>query len=331
MSDFSVNTVTLSKEADTLKTLKNELRAKRISLDRIRHSLILSGASGNSIKQSLNVASENLEELVKDLQETGDVLSTIASNYEKTEQKIVQEQEQTNPAFDDDGAYGGNQSNPKTKSDELADIVRKYYPDFTDEEVENFLIKLEDEGCGYVAMINTIFSQYVGREDEFEKTFGFPMYDKNGELNYDAMVTDFYAATDNHNKKSFLMFSWDDVDESEDASATDGYGTTRKSREYRWEKYLGDHGIDVDVKNVNVTPDTYNDIASKGDLVVDVSPCILYNSSGTEVRNLDGGHAMTVTGITDDGMYRVSSWGKEFYIKPDDSVYDRILFQQIIY
>jgi len=87
----------------------------------------------------------------------------------------------------------------------------------------------------------------------------------------------------------------------------------------------------VDVKNVDVTPNTYNEIASKGDLVVGVSPCILYDSAGTEVRNIDGGHAMTVTGITDDGMYRVSSWGKEFYIKPDDSVYDRILFQQIIY
>lgn len=41
MSDFSVNTVTLLKEADTLKTLKNELRVKKFSLDRIRHSLIL--------------------------------------------------------------------------------------------------------------------------------------------------------------------------------------------------------------------------------------------------------------------------------------------------
>lgn len=127
------------------------------------------------------------------------------------------------------------------------------------------------------------------------------------------------------------MFSWDDVDESEDESTTKGNGTTRESREYRWEKYLKDRGVDVDVKNVDVTLDNYNEVAVKGDLVVGVSPCILYDSSGKKVVNQDGGHAMTVTGITDDGMYKVSSWGKEYYIKPDDSVYDRMQFQQIIY
>lgn len=90
----------------------------------------------------------------------------------------------------------------------MADIVRKYYPGFSEDEVKDYLTKLQLEGCGYVTMINTIFNQFVGKEEEFEKTFGFSIYDENGELNYDAMVTDFYSAIDNHNKKSFLIF-WD--------------------------------------------------------------------------------------------------------------------------
>lgn len=331
MSVFSVDPIKLSKETETLQTITSVLRSNKVSLEKMRQSLRLSGAGGSSIKYSLMVTSEELEDIIKNIKSAEKVLSEISSKYVNTE-KIISNQniEQGDPAFDDEGSYGGNQSNPVTKSEELADIVRKYYPDFTDKEVEDYLKKLESEGCGYVAMSNTIFAQFMGKEKEFEKTFGFPMYDKNGDLNYDAMVTDFYAATDNHNEKGWI-FKRDVVDESEDKSATEGRGTTRKKREYRWEKYMADHGIDVDVKNVKVTPENYDEVASKGDLVVGVHPCILYDESGNQTVDIDGGHAMTVTGKTDDGMYRVSSWGKEYYIKPDNSVYDRMQFQQIIY
>ena len=36
---------------------------------------------------------------------------------------------------------------------------------------------------------------------------------------------------------------------------------------------------------------------------------------------MDGGHAMMVTGLTDDGRIEVSSWGERYYITPDDSDY----------
>ncbi|MCI8508887.1 MAG: hypothetical protein HFJ06_10040 [Lachnospiraceae bacterium] len=331
MSVFSVEPIKLSKEAENLQSITSVLNGNKESLEKIRQSLILSGSAGNSVKNSLKLTSEEMENIIKSIKSAKKVLSEISSNYINTE-KIISNQniEQGNPAFDDEGSYGGNQSNPVTKSEELADIVRKYYPDFTDKEVEDYLKKLESEGCGYVAMSNTIFAQFVGKEKEFEKTFGFPMYDKNGDLNYDAMVTDFYAATDNHNEKGWI-FKRDVIDESEDKSATEGWGTTRETREYRWEKYMEDHGIDADVKNVKVTPENYDEVASKGDIVVGVQPCILYDESGNKAVDIDGGHAMTVTGKTDDGMYRVSSWGEEYYIKPGDSVYDRMQFQQIIY
>lgn len=334
MSEFSVSTIRLINEANTMKSIADLLENNMELLKGIARNSSLSGQAGDIMKHSIKVRLENLQEIITDIKVMSIALLKAASLYQNAEQRIISSQDkQENPAFDDEGAYGGNQESPVTKSDELAYIVRRYYPDFTKDEVEDYLTKLKTEGCGYVALINTIFNQFVGKEEEFEKTFGFPMYGEDGDLNYDAMITDFYAATDNHNKKGILMFSRDEIDESEDESATKGTGTNRKSREYRWEKYLKEHGIDVDVKNVEVTLDNYDEMASQGDLVVGMKPCILYNSSGEIAHDNieDIGHAMTITGKTDDGMYKVSSWGKEYYIKPDKSLYEWIEFQQIIY
>lgn len=39
---------------------------------------------------------------------------------------------------------------------------------------------------------------------------------------------------------------------------------------------------------------------------------------------------MTVTGVTEDGRFIVSSWGKRYYIDPDTD-YNRLQFQQVRY
>ena len=44
----------------------------------------------------------------------------------------------------------------------------------------------------------------------------------------------------------------------------------------------------------------------------------LYNEDGSKYRSDVGGHWMTITGVTDDGRYIVSSWGKKLYLKPDE-------------
>lgn len=237
-----------------------------------------------------------------------------------------------NITYDDRGRYGGDQGRPakigKTEEqyDKIVEIIRNYYPDYTDKDIEKYLKKLNSEGCGYVALINTIFNQYAGRADEFEKAFGFPMYDENGELNFDLLLVDFYSAMDNHN--SFLGIDY--YDRNEDASAVKGFGTTMESREYRWEKYLHDRGIQTDVHDITVTPDNYNQVAQDGEIIISMSPVVLYDENGKCVFKADAGHAMTITGVTEDGMYKVTSWGKEYYIKPDGQ-YDRMNFQQVSY
>ena len=43
----------------------------------------------------------------------------------------------------------------------------------------------------------------------------------------------------------------------------------------------------------------------------------MYDENGNRYY-IDGGHAITVTGITEDGRYIVSSWGEKYYINPSD-------------
>ncbi len=254
---------------------------------------------------------------------------------------------ETTKGFDTTGAYGGNQRAPYDNYKDYADIVRKYYPDMTDTEVEDYLKKLNSEGCGYVAMINTVFINYEGRPDEFKKAFGFDMYDKNGEPNYNELLVDFYCDQDNHNKKSFLFLSWDSVDDKEDwlwkdtdkdgkddTYAEYGFGTTEEQMEYRWEQYCEDNGVDVNVKKgINVTPSNFEELSKDGMISIRCSNYTMYDTSGSAVK-VGGGHAMLITGVTSDGKYIVSSWGNKYTLDPADIDIKNdgwVDYQQIVY
>ena len=54
-----------------------------------------------------------------------------------------------------------------------------------------------------------------------------------------------------------------------------------------------------------------------------------YNEDGSIACEAEGGHAMTVTGVTDDRLLIVSSWGDKYYVDPQcDST---ISYQQVTY
>lgn len=228
--------------------------------------------------------------------------------------------------YDNVGSYGGDQASPKEHSEELIDIVRKYYPDMSDKDISNYLEKLEYEGCGYVACVNTVFTHYVNKEAEFLKTFGFPMHKMDGSLNYDTLITDFYAATDNHH--GFLGIDY--VNRSEDQDINNLGGTNHETREYRFEKYMRDHNVDIDVHNyVDITPENFKAIAKDYDVIVRINPVRLIDQNGLP-HNDDAGHAMTVLDVTADGKYVVSSWGEKFFLDPNES-YNYFSFQTVEY
>ena len=202
--------------------------------------------------------------------------------------------------------YGGKQHNSYIRwtngeGDDIGEIVRKYFPDYDESQIADLLSEMNHEGCNYMAWVNTIFGQYIGCEEDFERVFGYPMYDDDGYPNWDLVMVDFYC-------------SEGEIDGKE-------YGLTKKTSETRWEEFLRKKGVKVDVVNLNVTVDTFEELSKQGEIVVAISPLRMRNANGELVDTRDGGHAMVITGVvTIKGkkMYKVSSWGEAYYIDPDD-------------
>lgn len=228
--------------------------------------------------------------------------------------------------FKKNGFYGGNQNSPKNDPKRYARIVRKYFKDYTDEQVSELLIKLSNEGCGYVALVNTIFLRFLDDSTAFEKAFGYPMYTDSGALNFNDLIVDFYCATDNHVKH--LWF--DTVDKKEDDGYPNGYGTDNDKRKWRFETYMNKHGINVDVRNINPSLSEIDSYMNSGPLMIAISPTFLYDLDGNRVKSIEGGHSMLVTGVMLNNLIRVSSWGEVYYVK-SGSYLGYETYQQVIY
>ncbi len=207
--------------------------------------------------------------------------------------------------FDSDGSYGGNQGNMENHYfenwREYLDYLHEYFPDMTKEQGYAYLQRLNSVGCGYVAIVNTLFMAYEGREAQFEKDFGYPMY-KDGDLNFDRLLLDVYATTDIA-----------DINDRKDGLPK---GTRQESRDQILQNFLQEKNASVKASSefdANVTPQNFKSISENGGkVVISLHDDNIYNKDGK--HHIKGGHAMTVTGVTDDGKFIVSSWGDIFYI-----------------
>lgn len=239
-----------------------------------------------------------------------------------------------NAVYDKEGKYGGDQTHPaqvEENSEEgikLRQIIQKYYPHYDEKQMNTFLSKLRSEGCGYVVVINTIFEYFLGREEEFERTFGMPMYDAKGELNYDMLLTDFYAATDNHickGGRDCIDYEEDRGDDERGADYdytldTTGEGTNFARRNYRIHLYLKDKGFGFAItNNKHVTLDNVRELSQKGRIVISLNNGNVQNKGGS-VYSYCNSHAMVITGVTRDGRYIVSTWGLKKYVDPSEIV-----------
>lgn len=228
-----------------------------------------------------------------------------------------------NPAYSSDpGYYGGKQhgcqerwNTDSTFRAQAREIARKYYPNYSDTDIKSFVEEMNHHGCHYMAAVNTIFAQYLGREEAFEKAFGFPMYDENGHVNSDLVMLDFYARQ----------------------SSIDGGHTSLEPDEIndQWSDYLDEKNIKVEVNIIDVTVDNYYDLSENGEIIIRYSPLRLRNQDGQLVDNRNGGHATVITGVdVIDGkkMYKISSWGDVYWIDPDDYKHlTQPIYEQVIY
>lgn len=213
--------------------------------------------------------------------------------------------------FDSEGSYGGNQGSMEEEYNwnpikcwDLLMQLKKYYPNINIFEAFNYFSHLNSNGCGYVALANILFMEYEGKEKEFEKTFGFPMYDGK-DLNYDRLILDIYATTDILN-----------INDGDDGLPL---GTLDETRADILSEFLKDKGMSITTEsNAEITQNNFKSIVERdGKVIVGFRNGNIYDSNGN-AHYIDGGHAMTVTGVTKDGRYIVSSWGKKYYININD-------------
>ena len=143
----------------------------------------------------------------------------------------------------------------------LYEFIRQHpgYENLTDEQIQKLLEDYTGGGCGWVADANTLYAEFEGREDEFEKIFGFPMYDKNGEYNYDMLAIDYYLETKNK------FYIGDNDVEGADALANSIYNYYDENQAEFKQKY----GIDLYDQNGNLTNDAWNKIEAERDAMID--------------------------------------------------------------
>ena len=299
------------KEMQTARSLQTCYREVESIRSRVRYKV----AAQQQIDRNLRITLQQINTEYRRTYTLAEGLTKIISLYEQTERKNVSllktEYHVDSVVFDDVGGYGGNQGHMKDvyywdpiKCWELLDDLRKYYPNMTIFEAFSYFSQLNSVGCGYVALANTLFMEFADRPEEFERIFGYPMY-KNGDLNFDRLILDIYATTD--------------IAGFNDGKNGRPEGTVDASRAAIMRYFLQNKGISVSTQaNVNVNEHNFRSITENGGYVIlGYRNGNMYDENGN-AHYINGGHAITVTGVTDDGRYIVSSWGEKYYINASD-------------
>ncbi|MCI8869309.1 hypothetical protein D1646_02975 [Pseudoflavonifractor sp. 60] len=196
--------------------IRSGLRFKIAGQEQISARLLESAEQITKEQNSVRVMREALEQILAQYKSVETRVTELVTD--QAEALDVQElaggaYDQNTTTFDNDksnGTYGadqGDMANNKKgmwffgfrwfEDEDLYAYIRQHsrYQNYSQSEIAKLMEQINYEGCGFVAIVNNIFVEYEGREEEFERVFGFPMYDKNGKANYNYLLVDFYANT----------------------------------------------------------------------------------------------------------------------------------------
>lgn len=311
-----------------LQTNSDSMKQCEASILQVRRGLRFNVPGAQQISSSLSAAENQIAAQRTSLQCLSSTLIQVVSLCSSTEDRNTELLRASSPEtegvdgsggafsidsvlFDDEGSYGGDQgSMARTyawhpiKCWELLAEIREYFPGMSIFKAFAYFNQLNSVGCGYVALANSLFLEYEGRPDEFERVFGFPMY-KDGDLNYDRMILDIYATTDQAGFNDRANGMPD--------------GTLDDTRDHIMRNYLADKNVGVRTEaNADITVENFRQtVENGGHVIIGYRFGIMYDEKG-HAHKIDGGHAMLVTGVTDDGRFIVSSWGDKYYINASD-------------
>lgn len=177
-------------------------------------------------------------------------------------------------------------------------------------------------GCGYVTIANMIADYYKSNSSEFERIYGYPLYDKNEDgkqvFNYDYILVDVFAR---NNQVDAVM-----------------KGKECSVKTYNYEEILKNSftGQNVSITSYpkDISIETYKQAMESGkyqyaSIAVSDYELTPYGSNPDKKYTSKNGHLMTITGISENGNFIVSSWGKEWELtkgKPQNSYEDGGLF-----
>lgn len=218
--------------------------------------------------------------------------------------------------FDEDGngVFGADQGSLQQKWDNdvndegdrerIRNMIEKVMgKKMSDEEIKEFLNNLNNEGCGYAAATNIILSEFAGREVEFKEKFGIDYYDKDGNVNFEELLLDFYYHQDNF-----------------------GPGAIGPRVKADIKNYCRDHDVDL-TGNLNgiYTESEIKQQLSEGKLIT--MTCYI---PGMKFEGRDDPidwHTVTIVGFDEvKGKFIISSWGNKYYLDELPKVADMYVY-----
>lgn len=232
--------------------------------------------------------------------------------------------------FDEEGLYGARQDmvgqlphNMRAIANEM--IAKNYKRNLlSEEELDTYIKKLASEGCFYAAVVNAIFWHFDERASDFYNAFGYPMVDANGEYNFDYLLIDYYSSMDNRAeffgyRRRFHDFSLfkDGLGKLNPWKDDTGTGSSGDEQCYYAEKFLKKHGVKCTAIKLMMSPERLESFVASGWAIImhTAGKSKMVDEYGKEI--VFDSHAMFVTGLTSDGRFIVSSWGRKYYFTPD--------------
>ena len=248
--------------------------------------------------------------------------------------------------------YGGYQGILDVFSDKYLDdpiilnIIKKYFPneDISEEQLQLLFSRIREIGCGYTGCVNTIFDNFSSLSDEeWKNIFGFDRMD-NGtyQYNYQYLILDFFlyyqSKYENFNSIDELLGNASELYGQDDLALGEGFDLVQGANGMDsdnlievMEEYMNKFNINLNVESVDCSNENFientNELFNNGNQIIiiteDINIYYSYDYDGNllvdDIYDSDMyAHGFTLTGITEDGKWLVSTWGKELMIDPQE-------------